>query len=600
MKLKRLVLAAAFLFAPLVAHAQTAVVTNPPVVANDCPGFTDTYGTVADSGIYCSGGVLKVLQGAAPGIGFFPAYPSSTDTMLGVGSGGKLVLSRQSVFGSGTTATDYADMDFERTANYTGGTSGYVQGNVRVHDMVSAGTKDYEWATTCVLENSATSTDASQNVCLYGQSHKKGTGATWAGVLELQDYAANPTTSSVTDEHDLTVVGTDSNNMRVIGDWFCKSKDGNPATCAAGMRIHADTNATIGTGIALTGAVGTGIDLSQASYLAGNALVIGDTNHLCLDTLCQKYLMHNGLLAYDVGGSNVWTVSDTGQITATSLTVSGNVSTTAGNVVISAGKELQLDGAGNAGTFYYDSASGTTRLYSAVNGDVWKTDGAGNVTLKGNLTSTGGDLIEPAGKLLCLDGGCTLSWFTYDSASGQERIANPVNGTVFYVDGGGAGWFKNGITGASLTVGSGAISGGAITGTSLGLGTGSITSGAITSSGTVQGATVTSTGNINATSGTLTAAHVTSNNEVTASTNLIMPTNGKVCLNGAACTISITYDGTYIRFLNASGASMGAINMSTGVYGSYAGYNSGLSVGVSCSGAPTASFAVSGGIVTHC
>lgn len=84
-----------------------------------------------------------------------------------------------------------------------------------------------------------------------------------------------------------------------------------------------------------------------------------------------------------------------------------------------------------------------------------------------------------------------------------------------------------------------------------------------------------------------------------ASTRVSVPTNQKICLNGASCTIYLMFDGTSVGFFN-SGSARFQVNMAAGTAGPSGALTSGISTGVNCSGAPTGAFSSSGGIVTHC
>lgn len=582
MKLARLIFAlAAFCLAPLAAHSQTAVVTNPPVVANNCPSFTDIYGTAADSGIYCHGGILGILT-SGHGFTAIPAYPTANDAEINIQPGGALYFSRASLFGSGTSATDVADVYFDRTAGFAGGTHGFVNGNVRVHDTVSAGVTSYEWPITCVLDNSSAAADASENVCGYFQAKKHGTGSTWAIVGELQDDLANPTAPSVTLEFDLGATGGDSNGMRVVQDNFCKSSNGAAATCAHGERIIADTNATITTGLQFKGAQGTAIDFSTAT-LGTAAATLGSGQKICFDATCQN-------TESATTGSGFSFLADSLTVGSFLLpsyfTVDGSGNGAfKGNLQIPAGKLLELGG--NASQWItYDSGSGEHRIGNLVNGTVWKTDGAGNVTARtftgsagvtaggpvtgttatfsGNIKTTSGSLIAAAGNNLCLDGTCG-SWLTYLSGTGQHAFGNVTNGNVWKVDGAGNEVARSGSFSAGVAVG------GALTTATTGSFSGTVTAGAF--SGPL-------TGNV---TGTTTGQH-----------------NGNVCVDGAGCAVKV---GNFSGSMTLT-AGTGSATVSNGSLAVPNGgtFSVGTSIGVSC-GAGSVSLStlvVTGGVITHC
>lgn len=79
------------------------------------------------------------------------------------------------------TATDVASQSLTRTANYTGGQPGYVNGAVRDTDTVGPAATAFEWTLTSILNNSA---NAGENVAIYAQGNGSGAGPTWAMVAE--------------------------------------------------------------------------------------------------------------------------------------------------------------------------------------------------------------------------------------------------------------------------------------------------------------------------------------------------------------------------------------------------------------------------------
>ena len=191
-----------------------------------------------------------------------------------------------------TTSTDVATAKMSRTANYSGGTSGFVNGTLRVNDTVSAGITAYEWTATFIMTNNSTSTDNAQNVAAYAQGKKQSSGATWAFVSELQDSSTDPVAGSISTEMDLFANGTDANGNRVILDVTGGKRSGGSGvtpTITRALRIGASfnttANATFVRGLAFSAAtytslIGTentptttnGIDLSGAT-ISGNAFM---------------------------------------------------------------------------------------------------------------------------------------------------------------------------------------------------------------------------------------------------------------------------------------------------------------------------------------
>lgn len=363
--------------------ANTAATVQKPVTANDCATF-GTYPNVADSGIVCTGGNMVFSATGAAGMTLQPNYfaTNGPGIVLNQAHHGLHITKNT---GGAAQNDDIADVFIDRTANYTGGTNGFVNGNLRITDTVSAGTTAFEWGLTSVMDNSGALGDHSENVAIYAQSLKRNNGGTWASVSELKDYGANPGSPSVTTEYDLEVTGGDSGASRVNQDLWAKSLDGNAATASYGIRLMTDTHATYGTGLYLNGSFGTGIDLSHGSYL-GNALILGEAQHACVDSLCNDYLYHTGgVLYYHTAGGNLISFSDTGQVSGSSISggaISGTTGTFSSSVsaasfsgshsganidasnrlTIASGQKVCLDGA----TCNYSAwLNGTTVIISA-------------------------------------------------------------------------------------------------------------------------------------------------------------------------------------------------------------------------------------------
>lgn len=518
------------------------------VTAADCMSAASTVPQLADSGIYCSGGQLMIHGTGAAGMTLSPSGLSGAAPTIVLNQAGQ-GLHITKTLGGGTTNTDVADVFVDRAANYSGGTSGYVNGGLRVTDTVSAGINAYEWAITGIVDNSGTSSDNNENVGIYAQGLKRSTGKTWAAVAELKDYNANPVLTSVTEEFDNNGTGSDSNGNRVINDLFAGSLDGNAALVTYGIRLNTNTNATIGTGLRLNGTYGTGIDLSHASFL-GNAFVLGDTNHLCVDSLCQKYLSHNGSLVYTTPAGNVTSISDTGALTTASIVDSGSLSATTGT----------FSGAVSAGSL-------------SVSGSFSPSSLSASGTISGGSLASSGNITLPSGSKLCFDASTCSNYATLQ-----------VNGVVLY--GGGVGSLIVSNTGVTTS----ALSAQAITGTSLGVGSGSISGGAISGSSASISGTASAT--------TFSGNH--SGSYIDASSRLSVASSAPVCLDGTTCNYKIYLTGGNILTLSVNGAIYSL--QSTGVIGIPSGgaYGIGYTTGVSCSGAPTSSFATAGGIVTHC
>jgi hypothetical protein len=171
--------------------------------------------------------------------------------------------------------------------------------------------------------------------------------------------------------------------------------------------------------------------------------------------------------------------------------------------------------------FTVDSSSGNTSIAGTL-------DVTDNVTLNKNVTIVGSD--TGATELFKIKNGSSTDKFTVDSSSGNTSIAGTldvtgtITGTSLTV---GSGGITGGtITGTSLTVGSGGITGGTITGTSLSVGSGGITGGTITGtslsvgSGGITGGTITgsslSVGSGGITGGTITGSSLSVTGNISA------------------------------------------------------------------------------------
>jgi hypothetical protein len=94
-----------------------------------------------------------------------------------------------------TTAPDAFTSSFylSRTANYTGGTFGYVNSALFLDTTVSTGATSFEWGITSRINNFA---NAGENVGGYFQGNKHANGPTFAAVAEVCDLRNAATTST--------------------------------------------------------------------------------------------------------------------------------------------------------------------------------------------------------------------------------------------------------------------------------------------------------------------------------------------------------------------------------------------------------------------
>lgn len=100
-----------------------------------------------------------------------------------------------------------------REARLAGGTSGFVTKALMVETTTSADNTNYEWNAMFQLNDYASI--GTQNCGFYVQSLKYGTGATFGGVIEVQDRTGTQSSGVVALEIDVTADGDNSNNNRL-------------------------------------------------------------------------------------------------------------------------------------------------------------------------------------------------------------------------------------------------------------------------------------------------------------------------------------------------------------------------------------------------
>ncbi|BBH24607.1 hypothetical protein Back11_59520 [Paenibacillus baekrokdamisoli] len=181
-------------------------------------------------------------------------------------------------------ASTTSSMNISRDANYSGGSPGYVNSALYVVDTVRNGVTAFEWGITSVLNNFAS---AGENVALYGQGNRHGTGPTWAGVFEARDHTQTAGTTGLLGlEVDVFANGQDTNQIRFGIDIVVGKGVAAGSTCQAyaGIRlgpVNGDSNqGSFKKGLLLTGNVTTGVDVqSNGTY----AFRSSGTNNVGLD-----------------------------------------------------------------------------------------------------------------------------------------------------------------------------------------------------------------------------------------------------------------------------------------------------------------------------
>jgi hypothetical protein len=177
-----------------------------------------------------------------------------------------------------------SSMNITRDAKYSGGSPGYVNSALYVVDAVRDGVTAFEWGITSVLHNFAS---AGENVALYGQGNRHGTGPTWAGVFEARDHTQTAGTTGLLGlEVDVFANGQDTNHIRlgidiVVGKGVAA---GTACQAFAGIRLgptNGDSSqGSFQKGLLLTGDITTGMDVqSNGTY----AFRSSGTNNVGLD-----------------------------------------------------------------------------------------------------------------------------------------------------------------------------------------------------------------------------------------------------------------------------------------------------------------------------
>lgn len=169
-----------------------------------------------------------------------------------------------------TTAADgYTNVTRRDTTGCAGGDRGNVNTTTMTHCIAGRDVRAFEWAHLCLLDNHA---EAGENVALYAQGNKHGSGPTWGACIEACDLTPGDNTGLVGAEVDCWVSGPD-NGLRfgvdvVIGDSRLHRGLSQSDQCegTAGIRVGAantSPHAKWSKGVELTGRMDVGIDLSN-------------------------------------------------------------------------------------------------------------------------------------------------------------------------------------------------------------------------------------------------------------------------------------------------------------------------------------------------
>lgn len=170
---------------------------------------TASSGVIVPEGTY-----LLATSPTFPNAISFDCLAGSTISGAGAGILTKASGITREIVQTNTTGSDFATTFIRRETNHAGGTSGFVNSGLLVNSWVrNSATTNFEWAITGVVYNYA---NAGENVGGYFLGNKYANGPTWGGVMEVVDFSgANPTTSTIGVEIDVTGNGGDANNARV-------------------------------------------------------------------------------------------------------------------------------------------------------------------------------------------------------------------------------------------------------------------------------------------------------------------------------------------------------------------------------------------------
>lgn len=155
---------------------------------------------------------------------------------------------------------------------------------------------------------------------------------------------------------------------------------------------------------------------------------------------------------------------------------------------------------------------------------------------------------QPSGSYICLDGYTETACISYDVASNSVKSTKPLSAPSVSVTGA--------LSGATLsTTGSASVGSLASTGNISGAGgtfSGFVSAASYSTSGGVNSSALTVSGLANVGSLTSSGASTASSYTATSTSNaVVVPTNGKVCLNGSTCTRAVSSDGTSINVSSA-------------------------------------------------
>lgn len=261
-----------------------------------------------------------------------------------------------------THPDDFAVMQINRNANYSGGTVGFVGSALRVQTDIktpsSVGT--FEWAGLFILNNKAPVNTSGggpgngavpQQVALYGQANKDSTSATWASCLEISDnQGTSANGQAIGQEITVRAIGADTPTPSRVGLHIAgHTPDNNLIGMEWGIAVYVSANTNqairfrdvfrvdsiVGNAVLLSnattnqadaalikdkGSLSAGIDLSGATYSSGVALRLKVAHKISLDEndTNQLYGSPLGIVAKGrLNMTNSFAIPSSGNVTST-------------------------------------------------------------------------------------------------------------------------------------------------------------------------------------------------------------------------------------------------------------------------------------------
>ena len=334
-----------------------SVVVNLLPAPNDAEVFVGELKAelASTDGINLIGGVSSV---ATPGYGLKFGDTSGIPTIKVADDTTQRVFLTKDV----THPDDFAVMQINRNANYSGGTVGFVGSALRVQTDIktpsSVGT--FEWAGLFIMNNMAPANTSGggpgngavpQQVALYGQANKNSTSATWASCLEISDnQGTSANGQAIGQEITVRAIGADTSTPSRIGLHIAAhTPDNNLIGMEWGIAVYvsASTNQAIrfrdvfrvdsivGNAVLLSnattnqadaalikdkGSLSVGIDLSGATYSSSVALRLKIAQRISLDEndTNQLYGSYAGIIAKGrLNMTNSFAVPSSGNVAST-------------------------------------------------------------------------------------------------------------------------------------------------------------------------------------------------------------------------------------------------------------------------------------------